>query len=234
MTISMDVETDALRANVAALSAMTRKTAQQSVRDASIMILQAGTKVVPQAKIAKRKIVRAVRRYRRGVEELAIDARPEAPGDKALYLIARPRNRKPIGKSGGRKFWTFETMAAARDHQAVTFRGVAKAGFWAQYPALGRAIPGKYTRQGFLADVPGLKETQTLLQDMVPSITVTNKSTAIGFERSDYWKRSILSSVNNRISGTAKANEKRLAAFRQAGGVAWDSRANEYMPLTEE
>lgn len=234
MSLSIELESEAFYLNMGALQAMTRKTARESVRAASVMILQSGAKTVPQAEISKRKIVRAVRRYRRGAEELAIDARPEAPGDKALFLIARPRNRRPIGKSAGRKWWTFETLRAAKDHTKVTYRGVVKAGFWSQYPALGKAVPAGYAKKSFLADVPGLKQTDLRLDDLVPEITVTNRSTAIGFERSDFWKKSILSSVNNRIAGMAKSSEKRLAAFRSAGGVAFDEHAQAYNPLLED
>jgi hypothetical protein len=31
----------------------------------------------------------------------------------------------------------------------------------------------------------------------------------------------------------AKANERRLAAFRQAGGVVWDDASREYTPMEE-
>ena len=234
MSLTIDLETDALRANIAALSAMTRKTARESVRAAAVMILQSGAKTVPEALVRKRKIVRACRRYRRGVEELAIDARPSAPGDKTLYLIARPRNRRPIGKSAGRKWWSFETLQKAKEHTTITFRGVVKAGFWSQYPALGKAIPAGYAKKSFLADLPGLKDTELHLDDLVPEVTISNRSTAIGFEKSDIWKRSILSSVNNRIAGMAKSNEKRLAAFRSAGGVAFDEHAQAYNPIMED
>lgn len=230
LKISMDVELEALRENMIALGAMTRKTARQCVQDVSVMLLQAGSgkNGVPESKQKKREIQRFVRRYRHGVEELVQDARPEAPGDKLLFLIRRPRNRRPIAKSGDRRFWVFETMAAAKAHQAITYRGVAKAGFWSQYPALGKPVPAKYAKKGFLASVPGLSETAVMLESPVPEITVSNRSTAIGFEKSDFWKKGIISSVNNRISGMAKRNEKRLAAFRQAGGVSWNEEKQEY------
>ena len=228
MSLFIEIESDALRANIAALQAMTRRTARESVRAASVMILQSGAKTVPQAGISKRKVVRAVRRYRRGVEELAIDARPEAPGDRALYLIARPRNRRPIGKSAGRKWWTFETLRAAQDHTAITFRGVVKAGFWSQYPAIGKAIPATYAKKSFLADVPGLKQTDTHLDDLVPEVTISNRSTAIGFDKATHWKTEIMSKVTNRIAGIMKANEQKLAAFRKAGGVTWNAEAGIY------
>jgi len=236
MKLNLEVETEALRENMVAFSAMTRKTARQSVKEISIMLLQAGYSKkygVLQAKVSRRKIVRAVRRYRHGVEELAIDARPEAPGDKALYLIARPRNRRPIGKSAGRKWWTFESMEAARAHQPVTYRGVVRAGFWAQLPALGKAVPASLSKKSFLAAVPGLKYTQVDLDADVPSITITNQSVAIGFEKSDYWKKQIMMGVTNRIAGMARANEERLAAFKAAGGVRFNESSGTYEPLED-
>lgn len=233
MNITLECEIDALNRNIAALSAMTGKTARESVRAASVMILQSGANMAPQAKKANRDILRAVRRYRRNVEELAINARPEAPGDKALFLIRRPRHRKPISRSGDRKFWVFETMAAARDHRAITFRGIGKAGFWSQFPALGKEIPKGYLKTAFLADVPGIRSTTVKLDEFVPTITVTNSVRGI----SDYvrdFEHAILLKVNNRIAGMAKANEKKLAAFRRAGGVAWNDSAQAYEELETE
>lgn len=236
MHIDMSVDTDALRRNVAALSAMTRRAARESVREASVMVVQTGGKsgkeaIIPQAAKANREIVRAVRRYRHGIEELAIDARPEAPGDKALYLIARPKGRRPIGKSGGRKWWTFEREDEARAHRRITFRGVARAGFWAQLPALGRPIPAGRASVAYLADVPGLTETAVRLDSDVPAVTVTNKSTAIGLEKAPHWQKAILMRVNNRIAGMAKSNADRLAAFRRAGGVAWSEPDQAYTEI---
>ena len=230
--LNMDTEIDALRANVTALQAMTRKTAQQSVREASIMILQAGANLTPQAKKARRDVIRAVRRYRRGVEELARNARPEAPGDKALFLIARPPNRRPISKSGDRRFWVFETASAARDHTPITFRGVGKAGWWSQLPALGKPVPGKYASYRFMADLPGLKETDVKLEELVPLVNLVNKASSIQ-RRAASLRTLILSRVNNRIAGMARSNERRLAAFRQAGGMVWDDASREYTPMEE-
>ena len=60
-----------------------------------------GSAVIPIAP-RNRDIIQAVRRYRHGLEEIAQNAVPEAPGDKALWFIPRPSRRRPIGKSGGR------------------------------------------------------------------------------------------------------------------------------------
>ena len=131
MKLHMDVETEALERNIAALAAMTRKTAHQCVRDTSVMVLQAGANLTPtpppppnskRRPSNKRDVIRAVRRYRRGVEELVRGGRIEAPGDKLLWMIARPPGRRPISRTGDRRFWVFETAQAAREHQAITYR----------------------------------------------------------------------------------------------------------------
>ena len=228
--LNMETEIDALRANVTALQAMTKKTAQQCVRETSVMVLQTGANLTPQAKRARREVIRAVRRYRHGVEELARGARPEAPGDKALFLIARPRGRKPIAKSGDRRFWTFETAAAAKDHTEITFRGVGKAGWWSQLPSLGKPVPGKYAKVAYMADLPGLKSSSVKLEELIPVVTLVNKASSIQ-RRADSIRTLILSKVTGRIAGMAKANERRLAAFRQAGGVVWDEASREYTPM---
>ena len=228
MKLKIEVETAALQANLHALIAMTGKTSQQCVKETAIMLLQSGSNIVPEAKQKKRDILRVVRRYRRGVEEIVKGARPSAPGDKLLFLIPRPRNRRAIAKSGDRRFWVFESLERAKEHQSITFRGVAKAGFWSQYPALGRSIPAKYAKQDFLASVPGLKMTQAELDTFHPSVTISNRSTAIGFDKATHWKTEIMSKVTNRIAGMAKPNEQRLAAFRKAGGVTWDAQAGIY------
>ena len=230
--LNMEIETDALRANVTALQAMTKKTAQQCVRETAVMVLQTGANLTPQAKKAKRDVIKAVRRYRHGVEELARGARPEAPGDIALFLIARPPNRRPISTSGDRRFWVFETASAAREHTPITFRGVGKAGFWSQLLSLGKPVPGKYASSAFMADLPGLKESNVKLEELVPVVTLVNRASSIQ-RRADSLRTLILSKVNGRIAGMAKANERRLAAFRQAGGVVWDDASREYTPMEE-
>lgn len=225
--LKLDVEMSAFRKNLTAYQVMTGKTAAETVRDVSLMVLQTGAQsskaraVIPIAP-ANRDILRCCRRYRHGMEELVQDASPEAPGDRALYLIPRPRRRKPIGTSGGRKFWSFETMREARAHRAITYRGVGRAGFWAQFPALGERIPANVPgRQQHLASVPGLTLTVNRLEDQVPTVTVTNRSVAVqrlADEKTPY----ILSRVTNRIAGIAKANKKKyLSSFKAAGGVAY-------------
>lgn len=218
--LKMDVELDALNRNVAALAAMTKKTASAAVRDTAVMVLQAGANLTPQAKTARRPVLKTVRRYRHGIEELVQGARPEAPGDKALWMIPRPSRRRPISKSGDRRFWVFETAEAAREHQPITFRGIGKAGFWAQLPALGKPVPGKYAKTGYLADVPGIKETTADLNRMIPVVAVRNRSVSIQ-RRAESLTTLIISKVNNRIAGMARSSEQRLAAFKAAGGVAW-------------
>jgi len=230
--LKMDVELDALNRNVAALAAMTKKTASAAVRDTAVMVLQAGANLTPaagdlmksrgaaMARRGKRDIISVVRRYRHGIEELVQGARPEAPGDKQLWMIPRPSRRRPISKSGDRRFWVFETAAAAREHQPITFRGIGKAGFWAQLPALGKPIPGKYAKTGYLADVPGIKETTGDLNRMIPVVTVRNRSVSIQ-RRAESLTTLILSKANNRIAGMARSSEQRLAAFKAAGGVVW-------------
>ena len=230
--LNMDTEIDALRANVTALQAMTKKTAQQCVKETSVMILQAGANLTPQAKKARREVIRAVRRYRHGVEELVRGAQPEAPGDKAMFLIARPPNRRPISKSGDRRFWVFETASAAREHTDITFRGVGKAGWWSQLPALGKPVPGKYSKSAFMADLPGLKDSTVKLEELTPIVTLVNRASSIQ-RRADSLRTLIVSKVNNRISGMARSNERRLAAFRSAGGVVWDDASREYTPMEE-
>lgn len=222
---NLKVEIDAFLKNMNALSVMTGKTAQQCVLDASVMViqtgasLQRGSDVIPIAP-KNRDVLQMVRRYRHGQEELVQNARPEAPGDKALWLIPRPDRRRPIGKTGGRKFWTFENAREAREHKKVTYRGVGRAGFWAQLPALGRPIPKGVGKMAFLADIPGIKSTVVRLDDAMPTITVTNSSVAVqrlAEEKTPY----ILSKVNNRIAGMALSNKRRLLKFREAGGVVW-------------
>ena len=149
------------------------------------------------------------------------DAKPEAPGDKALWLIPRPSRRPPIGKTGGRKFWTFEHAREAREHAKITYRGVGRAGFWAQYPALGEPIPRNVGSRAFLANIPGLTLTVNRLEDAAPTVTVTNRSVAVQ-RLADAKTPYILSRVTNRIAGIAKANKKKyLSGFRAAGGVVY-------------
>ena len=225
--LKLDVELAAFRKNVTAYQVMTRKTSAETVRDISVMVLQAGSNpkkgsaIIPVAP-AKRDVILAVRRYRHGVEEVVQDAVPEAPGDRALWFIPRPARRRPIGKSGGRKFWTFENARAAREHAKITYRGVGRAGFWAQFPAVGGEIPANIPgKQRFLAGVPGLCVTVNRLGDAAPSITVTNRSVAIQ-RLADAKTPYIISRVTNRIAGIAKANKsKYLSAFRAAGGVVY-------------
>ena len=119
--LKIECETSALLNNMAALSAMTGKTAHDSVVEVSTWILQSGANLAEQAP-RLRKIEPAVRRYRHGVEELVLGGAVEAPGDKMLYLIRRPRNRRPLSKSGDRRNWVFETMRAAKAHQRITYR----------------------------------------------------------------------------------------------------------------
>ena len=232
--LKLDVELAAFQVNMAAYQKMTRKSSAETVRDVSIMVLQTGAKEIPAAgdamlgssktaraaKRGRRDVIQAVRRYRRGIEELVQGGRPEAPGDKALWLIPRPERRRPIGKTGGRRYWTFENAAEAKAHSVITFRGVGKAGFWSQFPALDRSIPKTYAKNAFLADVPGLKITTVRLDDPMPSITVTNRSIAVqrlAEQKTPY----ILSRVTNRIAGIARANKKKYFSFKQAGGVVW-------------
>ena len=226
MKLKMSVEMDAFRKNIAAYQVMTQKTAAETVRDVSIMVLQAGANsrkgsaIIPIAP-AKRDVLQYVRRYRHGVEELVQNARPEAPGDKALWLIPRPARRRPIGKTGGRKFWTFENAREARQHARITYRGVGRAGFWAQFPSLGEPIPKGVGRMAFLANIPGLTLTVNRLEDAEPTVTVTNRSVAVQ-RLADAKTPYILSRVTNRIAGIAKANRKRyLSGFRAAGGVVY-------------
>lgn len=219
--LKMDVELEAFLANVDAYQAMTKKTASDTVRDIGVMVLQTGAKLTPRAKSANRDILRAVRRYRHGVEELARNARPEAPGDRAMFLIPRPQRRRPIAKSGDRRFWVFDTLQQAREHQKITYRGVGKAGFWAQLPALGKSVPRTYASVEFLASVPGLKFTDVKLDEASPVITVTNSSVAIQ-RRAESLKPLILSKVTNRVAGMANANKKKyFERFKAAGGVVW-------------
>ena len=227
MKYNINTETAAFERNVTALAAMTKRTAARSVRDAAVMVLQAGANIMPQYPKKNRDVVRFVRRYRRGVEELVQDARIEAPGDKYLWMIRRPRNRRPIARSGDRKWWVFESKEAAQQHRAVNFRGIAKAGFWAQLPALGKAIPAKYARFEHLLSVPGLKSTTGRLDGATPSVTLVNRSTAIGSFASA-MKGKILERVNNRIAGMTKQSAEHLARFREAGGVAWNQETQAY------
>jgi hypothetical protein len=232
MALSLSVESEAFRRNIAALQAMTRKSAHATVRDASIMVLQSAAKMTPQTKRAKRTITKAVRRFRHGVEELVIGGRPTAPGDKPLFLIDRPRYRRPISKSGDRRVWVFETMQAARDHQAITFRGIGKAGFWSQFPALGKPIPKGYQKVEFLASVPGIASNSVRLDAMTPTVRLTNS--VRGIDRYlDAFEPRILSAVTNRIAGMAKANEKKLERFRDAGGVSFDKETNSYSGMED-
>lgn len=225
--LKLDVELAAFRRNVTAYQVMTGKTAAETVRDVSLMVLQTGAQskkssaVIPIAP-AKRDVLQYVRRYRRGVEELVRDAKPEAPGDQAMWLIPRPSRRRPIGKTGGRKFWTFENAREARAHAAITYRGVGRAGFWAQFPALGADIPrGIPAKQQALANIPGLTLTVSRLEDAEPTVTVSNRSVAVQ-RLADAKTPYILSRVTNRIAGIAKANKKRyLSGFRAAGGVVY-------------
>ena len=221
--LKLDVELDAFRKNVTAYQVMTRKTSTETVRDVSIMVLQTGAQsakgraIIPIAP-RNRDIIQAVRRYRHGMEEVVQNAVPEAPGDRALWFIPRPSRRGPIGKSGGRRFWTFESASAAKKHAKITYRGVGRAGFWAQLPAVGGQLP-KVGKMAFLADIPGLTLTVNRLEDPVPAVTVTNRSVAIQ-RLADAKTPYILSRVTNRIAGMARANKKKyLGAFKAAGGV---------------
>jgi len=230
----VDIELEAFNRNVTALAAMMKRTAVQSVRDSAVMILQTGANVFPQypekrtPKTNKREVLRFVRRYRHGLEELVQNGRVEAPGDKLLWMIRRPRNRRAISRSGDRRWWVFETKEAAMEHRTVNYQGVAKAGFWSQLPALGKPIPGKYARFEHLLSVPGLKSTTGSLQASAPSVTLVNKSTAIGSTYAASKKQLILSTVNNRIAGMTKQSAEHLARFREAGGVAWNEGAQTY------
>lgn len=222
--LKMDVELEAFLANVDAYQAMTKKTASDTVRDIAKMIIQAGaqkkkrSEVLPIAPL-NRTIIKAVRRYRHGVEELAMNARPEAPGDRAMFLIPRPERRRPIAKSGDRRFWVFDTLQKAKDHQKITNRGVGRAGFWAQLPALGYRFPAGVNLA--LADIPGIAVTDVHLNDPLPSITVTNSSVAIQ-RLAEFKTPLILSKVTNRVAGMANANKKKyFERFKAAGGVMW-------------
>lgn len=223
----LDVELNAFRLNMNAYAVMTGKTASETVRDISIMVLQTGanakkgSEIIPIAP-ANRDILRMVRRYRHGQEELVQNAAPEAPGDKQLWLIPRPSRRRPIGKTGGLKFWAFESAREAREHRRITYRGVGRAGFWAQFPALGVPVPKTVpAKQAFLAGVPGIRSTVVRLEDPMPTITVTNSSVAVQ-RLADAKTPYILSKVTNRIAGIAKANKKKyLEGFRAGGGVAY-------------
>lgn len=234
MKLHMDVETEALERNTAALAAMTRKTAHQCVRDTSVMVLQAGANLTPQAKKKRRDVMRCVRRYRRGVEELVRGGRIEAPGDKLLWMIARPPGRRPISRTGDRRFWVFETAQAAREHQAITYRGIGKAGFWMQLPRLGKPVPAKYQKNPAVLTVSGLSSTEVDLDSFVPTVTVSNTVQSIQrYAETSGLKTHVLSSVTNRIAGMAKSSEKRLAAFRSAGGVAYDAESDSYETLED-
>jgi len=222
--LKLDVELAAFEANVRAYQAMTRKTAAETVRDISVMVLQAGAQkrkgaaVIPIAP-ANRDVLQMVRRYRHGVEELVQNARPEAPGDKALWLIKRPARRRPIAKSGDRRWWTFESAAEAKRHKKITYRGVGRAGFWAQLPELGHRLPGGVNLA--LASIPGLTLTVVRLEDEKPTITVSNRSVAVK-RLADDKTPYILSKVTNRISGMAQANKRKyFGAFKESGGVVW-------------
>ena len=226
MKLNLNVEMEAFRKNVTAYQVMTQKTAAETVRDVSLMVLQTGanskkaTAIIPIAP-TKRDVLQYVRRYRHGVEELVQGVKPEAPGDKALWLIPRPARRRSIGKTGGRKFWTFENAKDAREHAKITYRGVGRAGFWAQYPALGEPIPKGVGRMAFLGNIPGLTLTVSRLEDQQPTVTVTNRSVAVQ-RLADAKTPYILSRVTNRIAGIAKANKKRyFAGFKAAGGVLY-------------
>ena len=227
--LDIEAETSALLLNIAALQAMTRKSAQETVRTVSVWILQAGAAKTKQSP-ANRKIKKVVRRFRHGLEELVEGARVEAPGDQMLWMIRRPRHRRGISKTGGRSWWVFETAAAAREHKKITYQGIGKAGFWAQLPALGKPIPKGFSKKSFLATTPGICSTEVQLDAPAPAITVTNSVRDIARQLEDGGglEAYILSSVNNRIAGYAKSNEKKLQAFRQAGGVAWDDETHEY------
>lgn len=232
--LKLDVELAAFQVNMAAYQKMTRKTSSETVRDVANMVLQTGAKEIPAAgdamlgsskaaraaKRGKRDVIQAVRRYRHGIEELVQGARPEAPGDKSLWLIPRPERRRPIGKTGGRRYWTFENAAAARAHATITYRGVGKAGFWSQFPSIGRKIPNTYLKHAALASVPGLKVTTVRLDDPMPFITVTNRSVAVQ-RLAEAKTPYILSKVTNRIAGIARANKRKYLAFKQAGGLVW-------------
>ena len=222
----MDVELDAFNRNITALAAMTKKTAHDAVREAAVITVQAGAKVIPQAP-KNRKIIRAVRRYRRGMEELVRGGRPQAPGDRLLFMIPRPRNRRPIAKSGDRRFWVFETMEQAQDHRAITFRGIGKAGFWSMLPVLGGRVSKTYAANSFLADVPGISSAEIDLQGMTPTITVRNTVRAVS-GLAQMKLPYILSRANNRIAGMAKRSEDRLARFREAGGVSYNRESESY------
>ena len=225
--LKMAVELAAFQANVKAYQAMTRKTATETVRDISVMILQTGANqkkgqaIIPIAP-TNRDVLQMVRRYRHGQEELVKNARPEAPGDKALWLIKRPARRRPISKSGDRRWWTFENAAEARRHKKITYRGVGRAGFWVQYPALAVNMPkGIPAKQAFLASIPGLAFTAVKLDAPMPTITVSNRSVAVS-RLADAKTPYILSKVTNRISGMAQANKRKyFGAFKESGGVVW-------------
>ena len=224
--LKLDVELAAFRRNMTAYQVMTRKTSTETVRDVSVMVLQVGgsqkkgSAVIPIAP-RSRDIIQAVRRYRHGLEEIAQNAVPEAPGDKALWFIPRPSRRRPIGKSGGRKFWTFESAREAKKHAKITYRGVGRAGFWAQLPAVGAELPKGLGQMAFLADIPGLKLTVVRLDADIPTITVTNRSVAVQ-RLADAKTPYILSKVTNRIAGMARANKKKyLEGFKASGGVVY-------------
>ena len=234
LKLKLDVELAAFHVNMAAYQKMTRKTSAETVRDVANMVLQTGAKEIPAAgdamrgaskaasaaKRGNREIIACVRRYRHGIEELVQGARPEAPGDKALWLIRRPDRRRSISKSGDRRWWTFESAAEANRHKRITYRGVGKAGFWAQFPSIGKKIPNMYLRYSPLASVSGLSVTTVRLDAAMPTITVSNRSVAVS-RLADAKTPYILSKVTNRIAGIAKANKKKYLAFTQAGGVVW-------------
>ena len=50
MALALSVESEAFSRNIAALQAMTRKSAHATVRDAAIMTLQSAANMTPQAK----------------------------------------------------------------------------------------------------------------------------------------------------------------------------------------
>ena len=242
----MEVELDALNRNTRALAAMTRKSAAETVKTISVWALQTGAKETPQvgsrAKTragrritTKREIVQAVRRYRHGVEELAVGEKPHAPGDKALFLIRRPRNRRPIGNTGGRSWWTFESLSAAKAHQQITYRGIGKAGFWSQFPALGVPVPKTYAKQLYLANTPGISMTVVNLDAAAPAISVSNTvrgiSSYLGGARLDNL---IVSRINNRIGAFARTQARRLADFKRAGGVVWNQESGAYQDIDPE
>jgi len=244
--LKLEVELDALNRNVAALAAMTKKTAAETVKTITVWALQTGAKETPQVgeraktrdgrKITtKREILRAVRRYRRNVEELAVGEKPSAPGDKALFLIQRPRNRRPIGKTGGRKFWSFESLAEAKAHQEITYRGIGKAGFWSQFPALGLPVPKGYAKQMHLMNVPGIAMTVVNLSAEAPAISVSNTVRGIsGYLGGARLDNLIVSRINNRIGGYAKTQARKLATFKRAGGVVWDRESETYQDIDSE